>query len=294
METGKQAEWLVVFVEVARRGSLSAAAKRRGVTVSAVSRQLDQLETHFGAALLLRTSRGAALTDSGEVLFARAQGILDALADLEAEVRAVPGTVEGVLRISCLPTFGKRQILPWLPEWQARYPQLRLELDLSERLANPSLERLDGAIRIGPLADSRLYASRIGTQRWVVVASADYLAKHGAPDSVADLRRHRLLDKLHDAAGYGWRGVLPDAGAVLRCDDYEALAAAARLGLGLALLPDWAARAELQAGSLRLAMDDPLKRSDDIHLLRALPAMPAKLNAFRQALAAWLDPAGGD
>ncbi|WP_199154365.1 LysR family transcriptional regulator [Chromobacterium sp. ASV23] len=292
METVRYAEQLAVFVEVVRCRSFSAAARRRGVTASALSRQLDQLEAYFALPLLVRSSRGVRLTDGGERLFIRAQGILDALADMDAEVRAVAGSTEGVLRISCWPTFGKRQILPWLIDWQQNHPELRLELDLTERLANPSLERLDGAIRIGVLPDSGLYASHLGRQRWLVVASPDYLARHGQPVGEADLAGHRLLDKLNDPSGHGWRRILPQMEAALRCDDFDALREAACLGLGLALLPDWVAQSDLRVGHLRLVMRDPAGREEDIHLLRALPAMSAKLQLFHRALARQLAGSG--
>ncbi|WP_162558088.1 LysR family transcriptional regulator, partial [Pseudomonas aeruginosa] len=169
------AEHLPVFVAVARAGSFSAVAARQGVAPSSVVRQIDALEVALDVRLFVRSTRGLALTDAGELLLARAPILLDELVDLRAEVAALGDEPRGVLRVACLPTFGRHHVLPLLPGLLTRYPALRIELEFTERLADPVRERLDAVIRVGPLKDSRLYAQRLGTQRWSICASRGYL-----------------------------------------------------------------------------------------------------------------------
>ncbi|MGC3506311.1 LysR substrate-binding domain-containing protein [Pseudomonas aeruginosa] len=285
------AEHLPVFVAVARAGSFSAVAARQGVAPSSVVRQIDALEVALDVRLFVRSTRGLALTDAGELLLARAPILLDELVDLRAEVAALGDEPRGVLRVACLPTFGRHHVLPLLPGLLTRYPALRIELEFTERLADPVRERLDAVIRVGPLKDSRLYAQRLGTQRWSICASRGYLKQHGHPATLDDLAGHRLLDKRHDPEGLGWRGLragtlIPDAAAdsAVACDDFEALLLAAMAGLGLAYLPTWVTAEATSSGELVTLFGDPAQREDDIHLLRALPRPPAKLAVFSQAL----------
>lgn len=291
MDPTSYAEQLPLFVAVARAKSFSAVATRLGVAPSSVVRQIDALEATLGVRLFIRSTRGLTLTDAGELLLARVPTVLDALIDLRAEVSALGDTPRGVLRVACLPTFGRHHILPLLPKLFAQHPELRVELDFTERLADPATERLDAVVRIGALKDSRLYAQRLGTQYWSICASPAYLRKHGRPASPDALRGHRLLDKRHDPDGLGWRG-LRDAGLVpddavdnvLACDDFEALLLAAIAGLGLCYLPTWVTAQAAADGKLITVFDDPAQRQDDIHLLRALARPSAKLSVFAQAL----------
>ena len=138
---------------------------------SSLVRHIDALESALGAALFVRSTRGLLLTDAGELLLTRAAALMTDITGLRAELSALNETPQGTLRISCLPTFGKTYVLPLLPTLAERYPQLSVDLDLTERLTDPTQERLDAAIRIGEQKDSALYASRIATQRWVMCAS---------------------------------------------------------------------------------------------------------------------------
>ncbi|MFT4191821.1 MAG: LysR family transcriptional regulator [Comamonas sp.] len=299
MQAIPHAEYLPVFVAVARAGSFSAVALRQGLAPSSVVRQIDALESALDVRLFARSTRGLVLTDAGELLLARAPVLLDELVDLRAEVAALSDEPRGVLRVACLPTFGRHHVLPLLPDLLARHPALRIELAFTERLADPVRERLDAVIRIGPLKDSRLYAQRLGTQRWSICASASYLDRQGCPSGLAELVTHRLLDKRHDPDGLCWRGLrsaglIPEGAAhVLACDDFEALHLAAVAGLGLAYLPTWVTMHARAQGQLVTVFDDPARREDDVHLLRALPRPPAKLAVFAHALLAALN-AGQD
>ncbi|MBS7589962.1 LysR family transcriptional regulator [Ancylobacter defluvii] len=290
------AEYLATFVDVVRAGSFSGAARRRAVTPSAIVRQIDTLEADLGVALLIRSTRALTLTDAGWRLHERALRLLDELADTHAEVSAFDGSVSGTLRIACFPTFGKRYVLPIVAALQAEHPALKVELDLTERLADPVLERLDVVIRMGELTDSTLIATRLAPLTRLLVASPAYLAQAGAPDRLVNLSSHRLLDKLHGADLLGWRDVLDcpagHAGkgvVTFRSDDFEALRAAAEAGLGIAFLSSWVVGPDVRAGRLvRLRLDEEPWNAEPagIHLLRALPQASAKVRAFTEALRA--------
>ena len=296
MKDPRFAEHLSVFVDVVRGGSFSSAARRRGATPSAVMRQIDALEQGVGVALLVRSTRGLATTEAGERLFERAKLLLDDLADAHAEISAFDGAVAGVLRIACFPTFGKRYVIPALDGLMRERPGLRIELDLTERLADPVMDRLDAVIRIGELADSTLIGTRLASQSRLLVASPDYLGRRGTPGDRTSLLGSGLVDKLHGADLLGWADLLgrptaaqADLRVVFRCDDFEALRAAALAGMGVALLPDWVVGPDVRAGTLlRIALADEAHTDQDtgIYLLRALPRPSMKLRAFTAALRA--------
>jgi DNA-binding transcriptional LysR family regulator len=292
----KFAEHLAVFVDVVRGGSFSSAARRRSITPSSVVRQIDGLEHTLGIPLLVRSTRALTLTDAGQRLFERAQHLLDDLADVQAEITAMDGTIAGVLRIACFPTFGKQYVIPVLETLMAGFPALKVELDLTERLADPVLERLDAVIRIGELSDSSLIGVKVAEQRRLLVASPRYLERCGVPGSVEALKRHRLLDKLHGADLLGWADILgAPVGAVardtdvFRCDDFAALRGAALASIGIALLPSWVVGPDLGAKNLvrleltREAWND---RTTGIYVLRAPVRASAKVQSFIAALRA--------
>ncbi|MDR3435595.1 LysR family transcriptional regulator [Telmatospirillum sp.] len=288
------AEFLAVFVDVVRAGSFSAASRKRAMTPSAIVRQIDTLEQDLGVALFIRSTRSLTLTDAGRRLYDRAIRLLDDLADTHAEVSAFDGSVSGTLRIACFPTFGKRYVLSVLAALEAEHPALKVELDLTERLADPVVERLDAVIRMGALPDSTLIATKLAPLTRIMVASPAYLGRAGTPDDPADLTAHRLLDKLHGADLLGWRDVLGcpagDAANSLiafRSDDFEALRGAAVSGMGIAFLPTWVAGPDVKAGVLTrlpLAGEKWNEQPSGIHLLRALPQPSAKVRAFTEAL----------
>lgn len=293
MRDPRFAEHLAVYVDVVRTGSFSAASRRRAVTPSAVVRQIDALEQDLGVALLVRSTRALSLTDAGRHLFERAQRLLDDLADTHAEVAAFDRAVSGTLRIACFPTFGKRYVIPVLASLAREYPSLHVELDLTERLADPVAERLDLVVRMGDLQDSSLIATKLAPLDRIVVASPAYLEHYGVPESADALRQHRVLDKLHGDDLLGWSNILgaPTGEAcervVFRSDDFEALNGAAIAGMGVAFLPSWVSGPSVQAGDLvRLSLSGEAwnERPSGIYLLRALQVPSAKLRTFTEAM----------
>ncbi|MEZ2223584.1 LysR family transcriptional regulator [Rhizobium sp. RCC_161_2] len=293
MRDPRFAEHLAVYVDVVRTGSFSAASRRRAVTPSAVVRQIDALEQDLGVPLLVRSTRALSLTDAGRHLFERAQRLLDDLADTHAEVAAFDSAISGTLRIACFPTFGKRYVIPVLASLAQHYPSLHVELDLTERLADPVAERLDLVVRMGELQDSSLIATKLAPHDRIVVASPAYLEHYGVPESADALRQHRVLDKLHGNDLLGWSHILgaPTGEAcervVFRSDDFEALNGAAIAGMGVALLPSWVSGPSVQTGDLvrlSLAGEGWNERSSGIYLLRVLQVPSARIRTFTEAL----------
>lgn len=289
------AEHLAVFVDVVRAGSFSAAARKRSSTPSSVQRQIDGLESSLGTPLFTRSTRALALTDAGQRLFERGQHVLDDLTDMRAEVTSLGGAVTGKLRLACLPTFGRRYLIPVIQCLMDKHPGLRVELDLTERLADPVVDRLDAVIRVGVLNDSTLIAAKLATQKRILVASPAYLERAGRPTLVEDVvLSHRRLDKLHGADLLGWRDLvgypaadLTAEGWVFHCDDFEALRTACLSGFGIGFLPTWVVGQDVESGALERLLPDsepPIEREVGIHLLRALPQPSAKLKAFTTAL----------
>lgn len=292
---------LEAFVDVIRLKSFSSVARKRGLTPSSVARQISSLEDELGIALFIRSTRSLVPTEAGRLLFERSEHILNDLEDAKHAATSLRRDVQGRLRLCCWPTFAKRCVLPHLPELFDLYPDLRIDLDLTERLHDPALDRTDLVIRIGELTDSSRLATRLATQTSVIVASPGYLAKHGTPRTLAECAEHRLIDKRHAAKVMGWRVLLGESRAVLRrlvlqTDDLEAQTQACTAGLGLVFAPTWLFRDRLRSGALvSIPLEGLAERSTaDIHLLRNPGTPTAVIKTFseflRHKIAKQLDP----
>ncbi|MFI8416723.1 LysR family transcriptional regulator [Serratia sp. NPDC078593] len=285
MNEARYAEHLPIFLEVAQQGSFSAAARKLGMVPSSLVRHIDTLEDQLAVTLFIRSTRGLMLTDAGKMLKKRATALQADILAIRAELAALSSEPQGVLRISCLPTFGKTYILPLLPELTQRYPQLAIELDLTEQQCDPKQALLDAAIRIGEQKDSSLYASLIATQRWLMCASPAYVARSGRPAHLRDLPRHRLIARFHQQQPACWAQIL-DASllnrcdVVLRCDDFTAQRQAALSGMGITFLPNWVVDPDIQAGRLLPLLDDPRGEEQGIYLLRPVAKISPPLAAL--------------
>ena len=184
---------LLVFVTVIDAGSITAAAEKLDQTVSGVSRALTRLEKQLDVALLLRTTRRLQLTEEGELFLERARTILAAMEDAEEAVARHRERPSGRLRVDAATPFMLHCIVPHMAAFAARFPEIQLELTSNERIVDLLEQRVDIAIRIGTLQDSTLHARALGVSRRRVVASPAYLAAHGTPRTLAQLREHRLI-----------------------------------------------------------------------------------------------------
>lgn len=256
-------EELLMFVAIVDSGSITAAADQLGQTVSGVSRALNRLEHKLGVTLLRRTTRSSQLTDEGELLLARARDILQLIDEAETAVALGREKPAGRLRVDAATPFVLHAIVPHLPAFTARYPAVRLELSTSERFVDLIEQRVDIAIRIGALPDSTLHARPLGASPLRVLASPAYLAGHGAPRGVGDLKRHRLLgftdpDSLNRwplrQRGSEWLRIEP----TLTASSGETLRHMALAGLGIACLADFMTADDVAAGRLKPVLNAAL------------------------------------
>lgn len=194
---------MATFLKVVCAGSLSAAARELSITPSAVSRTIARIELRLGVRLMVRTTRQLRLTAEGEAYALAARRILADLDETEAALadRARP---RGKIRVSMASAHGRLVIVPLIGEFVARYPGIEVELELSDEVADVLGGRMDVAIRFGPLLDSPLTARRVGETGRTVIASPDYLARHGTPQVPADLAKHNCLDFSFRRIEPGW------------------------------------------------------------------------------------------
>lgn len=182
-----------VFVEVARQGSMSKAARQLGLAVSIVSDRVARLERRLGVVLLERTTRRQVLTEAGALYFDRSVNILAEIAEVEAAVRGQGASPRGLLRVTSPTPVGRRRVVSFVAAFRLRYPEINIHLTLEERFADILAEGFDVAIRGGDVADPSLAARKLFEAQRVIVASPAYLESWGAPRHPADLARHACL-----------------------------------------------------------------------------------------------------
>ncbi|MGQ2998753.1 LysR family transcriptional regulator [Variovorax sp.] len=242
------------FVRAADLLSFAKAGRLLGISASAVGKNVARLEQQLGLRLFNRTTRQVRLTQEGAMFHERCRRILDELDDARAMMQDAVAQPRGRLRVS-LPTIGYRFLLPMLPDFQARYPQIELDLDFNDRLVDVIAEGVDVAIRSGELVDSGLVARRLGPFRFLLVAAPAYLARHGVPQQPAELAGHACLrykfvtgTRIEDWTLPGLPERLP---CTMLCNNMEAMLGAAIAGLGIGFMPDFLARDALARGELQ-------------------------------------------
>ena len=182
-----------VFVRAIERGTFVVAAGDLGLTPSAVSKLVRRLEERLGVRLVNRTTRKLSLTAEGETYFLTGRRLIEAVDGLEHEVAASAGQPRGLLRINTAVSFGVRHLAPALIDFHERYPQVRVSMSLTDRPVDLHAEQIDVAFRVGPLSDSGLLSRKIAEVERVICASPQYLKRFGAPESPAELARHRCI-----------------------------------------------------------------------------------------------------
>lgn len=250
------------FLDVVRAGGFSGAARARGRSASALSRAIAALEAHLGAQLLARTTRSLHLTEAGSLYVAHAERLVatsraahDALAELRGEAP------RGHLRVSMPFSVGERLLAPYLPRFRARFPGLRLAIDLSDRNVSLVQAGFDLAIRVGRPADSSLRALLLGRISMLLVASRDYLRRRGAPERPREVDRHDCIVVAPNAGPAIWtfhRGSRRErvrVEGVLQTTSPSLAAQLAASGLGLLRTTEWLVRDELQRGALVPVME---------------------------------------
>jgi len=246
------------FVRVVETGNFSAVAREERTTQSAVSKQVQALETMLGAKLLVRSTRSHALTEAGKRYYERCRQVLDTLEEARVEVQRTENEISGVLRVAAPVSFGRLHIVPRLKAFFERYPQLKIDLQLDDGFVDLVVGGIDLAFRVGELKDSRLIARRIGTAHRAVLASPDYLARHGEPQHPAELREHQCIIYTGLANLNEWNFQDEDGNqhtvrikGNLQSNSSEAIRQAIIEGLGICYTPLWVYGDDIRAGRVK-------------------------------------------
>ncbi len=250
-----------LFVRVAELGSFSAAAQQLGVARSVVTRQIAGLESHLGVKLMVRSTRRLAMTSAGTAYLEKCRVILNLVESAETDVAEERLMPRGNIRISLPLTFGIKRLAPLLLEFSRLYPEVGLDMEYSDRRVKLIEEGIDLSIRITRRLDSGDVARRIGSGVMHVVASPDYLARHGRPQHPSELIHHECLGYTAGGNMQHWQFLVDGQLANfpvrsrISANNGEVLAEAVAQGLGIALQPDFIVDAAMQAGRVESILD---------------------------------------
>jgi DNA-binding transcriptional LysR family regulator len=286
------------FVKVAELNSFSEAAARLNTSKSVVSRHVTALEAQLGLRLFHRTTRAITLTEAGRAYFERVSQILLDLQDADQSVSHLQVTPRGRLKVSAPMSFGFLHLAPALADFLAEYPELEVDVTMSDRFVDLVEDGFDLAVRIGTLADSSFIAKRIAPIRRVICASPSYLEAHGTPAVPQDLRAHQCLCNSNQPAGREWRFTMPDGNPVsvpvngrLAMNNGDALRVAALNHLGFIDIPTFIVGGDLKAGTLVSVLDDHVPQVLALHAVYSHARhLSPKVRAFIDFLARRFGP----
>jgi DNA-binding transcriptional LysR family regulator len=251
------------FVALVESGSISKAAERMDIAVSAVSRRLKELESSLGVQLVQRTTRKMHITEAGEKFYRRCGRLLDDLEEAKHEASNTATALSGTLRIATPLSFGVAHLSPAIAAFMHLHPQIKIELDMSDRRIDLVEEGLDLAIRIGTLEDSSLMARKLAPVRHVVCASPDFLNRHGIPSTPQDLSALPALcyGNLSQPDTWHYHDKDSKPGQVkvpmrMRANNGDALVEAAIAGLGVLCEPSFIVHGSVERGVLKPLLTD--------------------------------------
>jgi DNA-binding transcriptional LysR family regulator len=251
-------EGLDEFVAVAECGQFTAAAERLSLSSSQVSRQIARLEERLQTRLFYRSTRRVALTEAGQTFLHHCQRLQDAREEALRAVGDLGSEPKGLLRMTCAVAYGERFIVPLVTDFMVQHPQLRVDIELSNRTLDLLHDGLDLAIRLGRLQDSRLVAARLAPRQMYLCAAPSYLQRYGRPHSLSELSQHNCLIGSSDLWSFQASG--SDATVRVqgnwRCNSGQAVLEAALRGIGLCQLPDYYVLEHLRSGALVSLLDN--------------------------------------
>ncbi|OQP87416.1 LysR family transcriptional regulator [Rhizobium rhizosphaerae] len=265
---------LSAFVRTAELGSFAAAGRVLGLSPSAVGKAVSRLESQLSVQLIQRTTRSLRLTEEGRDFHERCRRILDDLDDAQESLLRTREAPRGPLRLSC-PIIAYHLLLPILPAFMERYPEITLDLDFTDRIVDLIEEGVDVAIRSGQLPDSRLMVRTLRPFRLLLMATPAYLARHGTPRCPRDLANHCSIGFRYPNSGkiQTWPLRRPEGEPeprlryVLTCNNMEALRGAVLRDLGIGCMPDFLAEAPVLAGDLVPVLLDHLDAPSQFNLI---------------------------
>jgi DNA-binding transcriptional LysR family regulator len=281
-----------LFIRVVETGSFSKASADVGITQPTATKHVAALEARLGARLFHRSTRGVTPTEVGAAYYDKCKLIARELEEADNLAALMQSRVQGSLRISTSVAFGRRVLTPLVLRFMQQHPGLHVDLSFEDRYVNLVEQGIDLAVRMGRLADSSLGALTLGHNPWVLVGAPDYLARHGTPTIPADLARHAALIYSSVQGDERWSFTGADGAAVsvavkgpLRSNNLSAILSAARLGLGLAVLPWYVAHESVKAGVVQPLLAQWAPPAQEVHAVYPSPRLvPAKVSGF----ATWL------
>ncbi|MFY0664501.1 MAG: LysR family transcriptional regulator [Natronospirillum sp.] len=288
------------FALVAEQGSFAAAALVEGVTPVVMGRRLDALERRLGVKLMHRSTRGLKLTDLGEQFLDGVQTLLQEFDSVESGITADRNTVRGHLVVSAPAAFGRRHVAPHGPDFQSRFPELKISFNLTDSVVDLVREGYDMAIRIGEVTDPNYVAAKLYPNRRVLCATPEYFERHGQPTALEELAQHNCLAfNLQGGQQRGWtfmrdgKLVGVRVGGNLDCNDGELLYDWAKQGLGIGWRSTWEIQGELRRGELVTVLDEFAVPSYDIQAIYPQQRfLPAKVRFFIDYLKALYNQPG--
>lgn len=278
-----------VFISSVDLGSFSAAGRSLRLSAALVSHRIQILERHLGCRLFNRTTRRIQLTEQGRAFYERCLEIREAVERAEASIAEAGATPRGTLKVTAPLGLGRRLIAPLLPRHRRQHPELSIRLRLSDHLLDLLIETVDVAVRMDAFADSSLMIRRIAELPRVLCASPDYLDRHGAPRSLADLAGHQcLMLRFPGSTQFRWpfpdrdgKPLLLAPSGGLDADDGDVLTDWALAGEGIVLKPVFEVAEHLRAGALVRVLAEQPPLPTTLALLHPYGRMPpAKVRAF--------------
>lgn len=261
------------FVSVVKSGGFTAAARAESTSQATISKRLASLEDHLGVQLLQRTSRDQSLTQAGADYFDKCQAILAELEEAETAARSQVAVPRGLLRISAAFPLGRLLLAPILPEFLKRYPEIHVDLSLTDRHMDLVAEGIDLSVRAQQMPDSTLVARKLLDNPMFLVASPSYLEEQGTPEKPADLADHNCLiysslDSInHWHFNRKGRDYSVTVTGNLQCDNGDTLVEGALAGLGLIVKPYWMIHSHLESGGLQHVMSEYAPTPLPIHVV---------------------------
>jgi len=254
------------FVAVAEAESFTAAAKRLGISTAQVSRQVSALESRLSTKLLYRTTRKVSVTEAGQTYYQYCRQVLDGLEEAERAMTNLQLIPKGKLRLTAPVTYGEKVIAPLVNDFILRYPELEVQLNLTNQKLDLVGGGYDLAIRLGKLEDSSMMAKRLSSRTLYVCASPEYLSTYGVPHSLSELDRHNCLQGNLDYWRFQDRGKPYNVRVKgnMKCDSGWALLDAALKGIGIVQLPDYYVQPSLACGELMNLLEHYQEADDGI------------------------------
>ncbi|WP_137894949.1 LysR family transcriptional regulator [Ramlibacter sp. 2FC] len=289
-----QLQDVALFARIAELGSLSAAARERNVPVSQVTRALARLEAACGLRLLNRSTHGLSLTDEGDIFLAYGQRLLDVSAELASELSGKISGPSGWVRVSVSPLLAQTVIAPSLPSLYERHPQLHVDINADDRIADMAREGIDIAIRTGTPSSDTVVAREIGSYTRTLYASPAYLTRFGTPRHPDDLRQHRLLANSVSPQLNRWpltdredrRGGELQVQGHTRTDNSAVMLSLVQHGVGIARLMDLLARPLVQDGALVPLLQDSMA-GPRVTIYAVMPRQRQRLPKIRACMDHW-------